>query len=183
MPQAPRFLVVEYDGAGLPFVDWARGRPGMKLDLILEPMRAEGRDLQVPGIALVRGLDADALLDLPALLDRSYAPHRTLRRDARRGEWLGRVTLHVANMAHAPAALAVARHAGDYAPPWSHVEQGVVHMRIRVPDGADADAMAATLRSEMAGRGGDAHVAVETHGQHDHGVWDQLVQASLGLAP
>lgn len=183
MPGPPRVLVVEYDGAGLPFVDWARGHPGATLDLILEPMRAVSTDLQVPGIALVRGLDAAGLRDLPGLLDRSYAPHQVLRRDARRGEWLGRVTLHVANMAHAPAALAVARHADAFAPPWSHVQDGVVHMRLRVPDGADAEALAATLRQEMAARGGDAQVAVETHGERDHGVWDHLVQASLGLSP
>lgn len=183
MAAPPRFVVVEYDGAGLPFVEWAHGRPGVTLDMILEPMRAKGDDLQIPGVALVRGVGAKGLPDLAALMADVYAPTQTLRQDARRGEWLGRITLHVGNMRQAPAAQAVARHADRFGPPWSHVDDGIVHMRLRVPDGEDADALADLLGREMQARGAQAQVSVESYSRHDYGVWDELVQASIGLRP
>lgn len=183
MPPPPRFLVVEYDGAGLPFIEWARDRPRVRLDMILEPMRAKGDDLQIPGVALVRGLDADAMRELDALLGRDYAPVQTLRRDARRGEWLGRLTLHVARMRGSPTALAIARMSDRFGPPWSHVDDGIVHMRLRIGDGVDADALAAELADAIRGRGGEAQVSVESFASHDYGVWDELVQAAIGLRP
>lgn len=183
MPLPPRFVVVEYDGAGLPFIEWARSRPGLRLDLILEPMRAAGDDLQVPGVALVQGLDGRGLVELEALLQDKYAPVQVLRRDARRGDWFGRLTLHVGNMAQSPTAQAVVRMSDRFGPPWSHVDDGVVHMRLRVRPEGDAEALAEDLRQEIRTRGGDAQVSVESFGQRDHGVWDELVQASIGLRP
>lgn len=181
MADPARFVVVEYDGAGLPFVDWAKAHPGVTLDMILSPLRAAGADLQIPGFALVRGLSAKAMTDLPRLLEASYAPTQAMRRDAKRGEWFGRITLHVANMRQAPAAQAVARLSDRFGPPWSHVDDGVVYMRLRVPDGADADALARDIQAEAAARGAEAQVSVESFGRHDFGVWEELVQAAIGL--
>lgn len=180
MPVPPRFLVVEYDGKGLPFVDWAHARPGVSFDMILEAMRAKGDDLQVPGIALVRGLDPTTAQHLGWLLAKYYAPWSSIRKDLAHGTWLVRLTLHVANMA-SPAARAVARLSDRFGPPWSHVDDGVVYMRMKLPEQAGGEALADELRDECARRGADVQVSTESHSTHDYGVWEQLVQASIGL--
>lgn len=180
MPAPSRFLVAEYDGKGLPFVDWAHARPGVSFDMILEPMKARDGDLQVPGVALVRGLDPMNAQHLGWLLDRYYAPWTSIRKDLAHGTWLLRLTLHVSNMA-SPAARAVARMSDRFGPPWSHVDDGVVYMRMRLQDATDAEALADELRAECARRGADVQVGVESYSAHDYSVWDQLVQASIGL--
>lgn len=178
----PQFLVVEYDGAGLPFVDWSQGRPSVHFDMILNPPQTRGSDVQLPGIALVQGLDADGLRELEELLKSTYAPWSTLRRDVARGEWLGRITIHLANI-HAPAARAVSQYAHRLGPPWSHVEDRIVYMRMRIPDGTDGPALAAEVEQEIRDSGAEAQVTVESYSAHDYGVWDRLVQSSIGLNP
>lgn len=180
MVPPPRFLVVEFDGQGLPFADWTHARPGVSFDMILEPIRERDGDLQIPGIALVRGLDPTTSQHLGWLLDRYYAPWSTIRKDLARGVWLVRVTIHVVNMV-SPAARAVAWFAPKLGAPWSHVDDGVVYMRMRVPDGADADELARQVREACVQANADAQVAVESYSAHDYSVWDQLVQASIGL--
>jgi hypothetical protein len=181
MPPTPRFLVVEYDGRGLPFVDWAHARPGVTFDMILqEPRRSPAGDLEIPGIALVRGLDLTAAQHLAWLVDKHYAPWASIRKDLAHGNWLLRVTIHVANMA-SPAARAVAGFSARLGPPWSHVDDGIVYMRMRVPDRADAEGLAREVHDACVATGAEVQVSVESYGSHDYGVWDQLVQASIGL--
>lgn len=181
MTEAPQFLVVEYDGKGLPFVDWAHQHKGVQFDMILEPIQAAGAGLNMPAVALVRGLDASAYLGLEELLDDKYSPRSTIRRDPRRGEWLGRLTIHVENM-KSGAARAVARHANRFGPPWSHVDDGVVYMRMRLAEETDAIQLVADIQAALAAVGAEAHVSVESYSRHDYSVWDRLVQASIGLS-
>lgn len=181
MPPEPRFLVVEYDGRGLPFVDWAHARPGVAFDMIIEPQQGTGEDRTMPALALVRGLQARHFGELDVLLDAMYSPRTTMRREPRTGEWLGRITIHLRNMA-SPQARAVARHGHRFGAPWSHVDDGVVYMRMRIADGEEAEALAADVRRDLAATGAEAQVMVESYSTRDYSVWDRLVQASLGLA-
>lgn len=179
----PRFIVVEFDGSGLPFVEWTRLHPNVQIDMIMEPTQGTGLDAQSPALALVRGMDAAAVQELDDVLTRFYKPHTTTRREGRRGEWLGRVTVHSRNMAGSPATKVLMAMGGRLGAPWSHVEGGVLHLRMRVPDGGDADALASELRDHLAEVGADAQVSVESFSRHDYSIWEDLVQAAIGLRP
>lgn len=176
------FLVVEYPGAGLPLAEWTREHRATA-DMILQPMQEAGGDLRSQGTLLARGMDAAALATLRQLLDRHYAPHETVRSDARRGEWLGRMHIHVETLRRSPAAKAVALHQHRFGSPWSHVDDGIVHMRMRVNDPAGADALLDDVRDELARQEADAQATLQEVSRHDYGVWEELVQATIGLRP
>lgn len=178
-----RFVVVEYAGDGLPLSDWTKAFPGTTVDMILEPMRAQGADLHIPGTVLGRGMDAKAMAVFQQMLDGTYAPYASVRTDVRRGEWLGRITIHVEKLVKSPAARAVALHQQHLGAPWSHVEQGIVYMRLRVPDAQDAEAIVQNLRSELVTQGAEAQVSLQVISPRDYGVWEELIQAAIGLRP
>jgi hypothetical protein len=176
------FLVVEYPGTGLPLAEWT-SKHKATADMLLQPMQDVAGDLQAKGTLLARGMDAGALAALGSLLDRHYAPHETIRQDVRRGEWLGRMHIHLDTLRRSPGARAVALNQHRFGPPWSHVDDGVVHMRMRVKDAADADTLLEDVRKELARQDGDAQATLQEISTHDYGVWEELVQASIGLRP
>lgn len=177
-----RFLVVEFSGEGLMLAEWTRDHPGTSVDLISEAVRVKDGERLHPSLVLVRGAHRAALVQLLDRLDRLYGPLQTLRLDAMRGEWLGRMAVRESSM-HSTAAAAILQFQHRYGPPWTHMDDGVVYMRARLPAGDDGDRLLHQVRGYLAKNEVDAHVALQELGAHDYGVWDDLVQASIGLAP
>lgn len=177
-----RFLVVEFPGDGLTLAKWTRENPGATVDLISEPVRAKGPEREHPTVFLVKGAPRAALVQLMERLDRLYGPIETLRLEAARGQWLGRMAVRESALASQGIA-AVLQFQHRFGAPWTHVDDGIVYLRARIPDGEDADRLVHQLRGYLAKSKVDAQVGAQEAGLHDYGVWDDLVQASIGLAP
>jgi hypothetical protein len=84
---------------------------------------------------------------------------------------------------HSTGAAAIAQFQDRFGPPWTHIDDGVVYMRARLHKATDGDRLVHQVRGYLAKEGVDAHVSVQDFSTHDYGVWDDLVQASIGLAP
>lgn len=182
MAEGSNFLVVEFSGDGLTLSDWTRDHPGTTVDLISEPVRTEGGDRLHPSLFLVKGASRAAILQLMERLDRVYGPLQTVSRDAGRGTWLGRMTVRESAM-HSVAAAAVMQFQHRFGAPWTHFDDGVAYMRARLPAKENGERLVKQVRGYLAEQRVDAHVSLQEVSAHDYGVWDDLVQASIGLAP
>lgn len=182
MADGARFLVVEFSGEGLTLAEWTRDHPGTTVDLISEPVRKDGGERLHPSLVLVKGAHRSAVVQLMDRLDRLYGPVQTLRLDAPRGLWVGRILVRESAM-HSTAAAALMQFQHRYGAPWTHMDDGVVYMRARLAASEDGDRLLQQVRGYLAHNEVDAQVAVQELGTHDYGVWDDLVQASIGLAP
>lgn len=182
MSVGSRFLVVEFSGEGLTLAEWTRDHPGTTVDVISEPVKLVGKDPSHPSLFLVKGADRAALVQVMERLDRVHGPVESLNLDALRGQWLGRMTVKESQMKSTTAA-SVAQFQHRYGAPWTHLEDGIVYMRARLPDKEDASRLVKQLEGYLAHQQVDAQVTVEEFSSHDYGVWDDLVQASIGMAP
>lgn len=182
MPEGTRFVVVEFSGEGLTLAEWTRDNPGTSVDLISEPVRPEGNELLHPSLILVKGAGRAGLVQLMDKLDRLYGPVNTLRMEAIRGQWLARIQVRESQM-HSTAAAAVAQFQDRFGAPWTHMDDGIVYMRARLNTGVDGDRLMHQMQGFLAQQQVDAQVSLAEFGSHDYGVWDELVQASIGLAP
>lgn len=182
MPEGTRFLVIEFAGDGLTLAEWTRAHPGTTVDLISDPARAVGGDRVHPTLFLVKGANRAALVQLMDRLDRLYGPIDTLRVEPQRGQWMGRMQVRESAMG-SPAAAALMQFQHRFGAPWTHIDEGVVYMRARLPAGEDGERLVHQVRGFLAKARADAHVALQEFSSHDYGVWDDLVQASIGLAP
>lgn len=177
-----RLVVMEYSGKGLPLAEWTERHPGAVADMIFEPFRDVGGQRQAPGMLLATNVRKNAFTELETLLATTYAPSKGLHVSRVAGEWMGRITLHAQRMAVNPAAVAAARQAPALGAPWSHVEQGIIYMHLRPQGSLDAEKAAAGLRAELDRQGvTDAQVTTQELDVRQHGVWDRLVQAAVGL--
>ncbi|MEK6976713.1 MAG: hypothetical protein AABY18_10290 [Candidatus Thermoplasmatota archaeon] len=182
MAEGSRFLVIEFSGNGLTLGEWTRDHPGTTIDLISEPVRAVGPDRVHPSLFLVKGANRAALVQLMDRLDRLYGPLDTLRMEPTRGQWMGR--MHVKESAmNSAATAAVLQFQHRLGAPWTHIDDGVVYLRARLPAGEDGERLLHQVRGYLAKSGADAQVSLQEFSTHDYGVWDDLVQASIGLAP
>lgn len=177
-----RFLIVEFSGEGLTLAEWTRDHPGTTVDLISEPVQRQGNDNLHPSLFLVKGADRAALVQLMERLDRVHGPVETLRMDALRGQWLGRMTVKESQLKSTTVA-AIAQFQHRFGAPWTHLESGIVYMRARLPDKEDAPRLLKQLEGYLAHNQVEAQATVEELASHDYGVWDDLVQASIGMAP
>ena len=182
MPEGSRFLVIEFEGDGLTLAEWTRDHPGTTVDLISEPVRAVGADRVHPTLFLIKGAKRAALVQLMDRLDRLFGPIDTLRMEPQRGQWMGRMQLRESAM-HSAAAAALLQFQHRFGAPWMHIDDGIVYMRARLPAGDDGERLGHQVRGFLAKNEAEAHVTVQEFSTHDYGVWDDLVQASIGLAP
>lgn len=182
MREGTQFLVLEFPGDGLTMADWARDNPGATIDMISEPVRTKEKDPVHPTLFLVKGAPRAALVQLMDRMDRLYGPLETLRMDPTRGQWLARMQVRESAM-HSSSAAAVLQFQHRFGAPWTHIDDGIVYMRARLPPGDDGERLAEQVRGYLAEKKVDAQVMVQDFSSHDYGVWDDLVQASIGLAP
>ncbi len=182
MGEGSKFLVIEFDGSGLTLGEWTRGNPGTTVDLISEPVRSDGAERVHPSLFLVKGASRAALVQLMDRLDRLYGPIQTVSMEAARGQWLGRMAIKESAM-HSVAAAAVLQFQHRFGTPWTHMDEGVVYLRARVPAKEDGERLARQVKGYLKEQKVDAHVSLQEVSAHDYGVWDDLVQASIGLAP
>lgn len=182
MTEGTGFLVVEFSGEGLTLAEWTRDNPGTSVDLISEPVRAEGNEHLHPSLILVKGAGRAALVQLMDKLDRLYGPVNTLRLEAVRAQWLARIQVRESQM-HSTTAAAIAQFQDRFGAPWTHMDDGVVYMRARLNAGVDGPRLLHQMEGYLAQHEVEAQVTLQEFGSHDYGVWDELIQASIGLAP
>lgn len=166
--------------------EWTRDHPGATIDMISEPARskdkAEARDRVHPTLVLVKRAPRAALVQLMDGLDRLYGPIETLRMDPQQGTWLARIQFSEASM-HSSSAGAVLQFQHRFGAPWTHIDDGIVYLRSLLPAKEDGERLAQQVRGYLADKKVDAQATVQEFSSHDYGVWDDLVQASIGLAP
>jgi hypothetical protein len=175
------FLVVEFDGAGLPFAEFTRDNPGTAVDMLSEPAVKEGRERWHPSLVMVRGAGREALERLLTRVRQAYEEPETLRKETRTGTWVGRLRLRESSM-HSAAAKALLQFQHRYGVAWTHLESGVLHMRARVNDQAEGDRLAAQVQGFLAESRVEAQVDIVEVSPHDYSVWEELVQFSLGMS-
>lgn len=180
MPGHP-FVVVEYPQPDTPLGSFTLHHPGSTIDLISEPAVVQGEDLVHPSVVLIKGAAAADVEALVARLGRLHEIER-IERDAS-GRWLGRMRIRASTIAHNPGAQVVLQFQHRFGAPWTHIEQGLVHLRARVPDEGQADLLADQMRRYFDKARVEAQVEVREVSAKDYGVWDELVQRAIGLAP
>jgi hypothetical protein len=85
--------------------------------------------------------------------------------------------------AHDPGARVITQFQHRFGAPWTHLENGLVHLRAKVNDPAQGELLADQMRRYFTKAGVEAQVEVREVSVKDHGVWEDLVQRSIGLAP
>lgn len=171
-------LVVEYSGEDVDFPPFTRAHPGSTVDLLVEPGPAEGSERSM--LALLRGAPWQATDAFLKQLARSRGPVETLRRQPKSSLWFGRVRFKPSQLS-APSAKALVAVSDLIGPPWVHVEHGVVHLRSRLKDPAQAEEVLRLVQDSLRAAGVDAQVAVQEVSPKDHSVWESVVQHGIGL--
>lgn len=181
MPGHP-FIIVEYPQEDTPLASFTAHVPGATVDLISEPPVLDGNDLVHPSVVLIRGAPDK---DLDALLARLAAVYsiEPIERDPRARSWLGRMRIRDSFIVHNAGAQVVVQFQHRFGAPWTHIEEGTVHLRARVGDEASADVLADQMRRYFDKAKVGAQVEVREISAKDYGVWDELVQRAIGLAP
>ena len=176
------FLVVEYPQEDTPLASFTANVPGTSVDLISEPPVEQGDELVHPSVVLIRGAPK---AQLDALLQRlaGFYSIQTIERNDQASAWTGRMRIKESMFAHNRGAQVIVQFQHRFGAPWTHIEQGMVHLRARVADTAQADVLADQMRRYFAKAGVDAQVELREISAKDYGVWDELVQRAIGLSP
>ncbi len=175
------FLIVEYPDKTFG-ASFTATRPGVTLDSISEPATGPPDNRRHPALCLAQGLRPEDQRILVTGLTHLYDDLETLQQDLRRGRWMGRFTVRE-RVLRGTALHTILSFQGRFGSLWTHAADGVVHLRARVADPAHGEELAQDLRVALDHAGTEAQVEVREFGPHDYGTWDQLVQASIGLAP
>jgi hypothetical protein len=170
-------LVVEYTGEDSEFPAFTRAHRGATVDLMVEP----GETLRRQALVLVRDAAWAAVQALVADLSTRRAPVTTLRAEPAEELWFGRVSYDPRALDH-PTARAVASLLDLVGPPWVHVESGVVHLRARLRDPAQAEDVLHLAEEGLKAAGTEAQVVVQEVSTKDHSVWESLVRHGIGLS-
>jgi hypothetical protein len=176
------FLIAEFAAGDMLLAGFTALNPGSTVDLISEPVIFETSDRVHPSVLLAKGADPEALDGLLAQLRAAYGRVETLERNDDRKVWLGRLRIRE-SMIRNTGALVLARFQKRYGVPWVHLEAGLLHMRARIADPDQAEVLADQVRRFLDGAGVEAQVEVREMAAKDYGVWDDLVQRSIGLGP
>lgn len=176
------FVIVEYPQQDTPLAAFTLHVPGTSVDLISEPPVPQGNDLVHPSVVLIKGSPP---ADLDALLKRLAKVYdiEPLERDDSARRWTGRMRLRESMFLHNRGAQVIVQFQHRFGAPWTHIEQGTVHLRARVPEGSEAELLADQMRRFFGKADVDAQVEVREISPKDYGVWDELVQRAIGLAP
>jgi hypothetical protein len=176
----PLCLTVEFPASGLLFADFTAEHPGSSVDLLGEPVVVNDGVRYHPFVFLLQGADIKAGHKLERMLAQKYEPPATLRRDPWSGRWMGHMRMREDAIDH-PAIQAWAPLADRFGPPWTHIEAGQYLMRAALVDPKQGPALAAHMKEKARLVGVEAQVELREISKHDFSVWDELVQASLGL--
>ncbi len=181
MVGTPLYVVAEFDGQGSRLAELTRRIPGATADAIADPIVEVGGERMIPLAVLVQGVppaQAQAMLDefkqsghaVEVISDDRVAERLLLR-------------LHFPLEAAPSVGLQVfERFLGPLHNPWVHMDDGAVYIRGRVALPDQADAIARRLAAELAAAGVEAQVDVQVIDRHDLSVWEDLVEATLGLS-
>ena len=176
------WLVVELQQAALPLTRFTAEHDGCTIDLITEPPQDVDGQRVHPAIFMVKCAPATAVERLLTRLDSIYGPVRVLRREPGAEAWAGRLQIPEAAMDD-PSLQALAKLRERLGVGWVHLEEGVLHVRARVKEGSDPARLAREIQGYLDARGIEAQVTVQEMPEHDFGVWRDLVEYSVGLAP
>ena len=176
------FLIVEYPQQDTPLAAFTLHVPGATVDLISEPPVLQGDDLVHPSVVLIRGAPA---ADVNALLKRLAIlwDIETIERDDSARSWMGRMRIKDSMLVHNPGAQVVVQFQHRFGAQWTHIEQGLLHLRTRVVDASQAGLLADQMKRYFAKAGVDAQIELREISAKDYGVWDELVQRAIGLSP
>lgn len=179
---APAFVIAEFPLRDTPLSGFTASHPGCTIDLISEPVVEGGAERFHPSIVLVKGAAPPELADLLSRLAQVYDHVETIERDDLARTWLGRMRLRESAYVHNPGAAVVTRFQHRFGAPWTHLENGIMHLRARVADPARGELLADQMRRYFDKAGVEAQVEVRDISAKDYGVWEDLVQRSIGLA-
>ncbi|MHB8633423.1 MAG: hypothetical protein ACYDBQ_05565 [Thermoplasmatota archaeon] len=176
------FLVVEFAGGELPFIEFTRLHPGSTVDLIIEAQdaRRSGPHTRQETVFLVKGAPWPAT---EAFVNSVAAAHGTvhpIRREPRLGVWLGRVGLRPRAL-EGPTAYVLNNLLRGLGAPWIHCEGGVLHLRVRLPE-PEPPGLVEGAEAALAFAGIEAQAEAREYGAHDYSVWQELVEQSVGLS-
>ena len=177
------FVIVEMTADDMPLSSFTLRNPGTAVDIISEPVAVEGDDRYHPSLVMVKGAPADALNVLLRQLGRVYDHIEAIERDDLRRLWLGRMRLHESAYLHNRGARVLSSFQHRYGAPWTHLEAGTLHLRARVQDEEQGELLADQMRRYFGKEGVDAQVELREISGKDYGVWEELVQHAIGLAP
>lgn len=178
-----RFVIVEFPATDTPLAGFTARNPGTTVDIIMEPMVEEDVGRVHHSIALIKGTNPEALTALLQNLGKVYDHIEPIERDDGRRIWLGRIRVREDSYTHNPGAKAMVHFQHRYGAQWYHVEAGIAYLRARITDQAHGDVLADQMRRHLAEVGVEAQVEVRDISPKDYGVWEDLVQRSIGLAP
>jgi hypothetical protein len=181
--QAARFIIVECPAGDTPLAGFTASHPGTAIDLISEPAVDGARGRVHPSLVLIRGVEPAALTQLLAQLAPAYDGIEPIERDDRRRTWLGRMRLRESAYSHNAGLRVLTSFQHRYGAPWTHLEDGMLHLRARVPDEGGADVLVDQMRRYFDKAGVDAQVEVRDLSAKDYGVWEELVERAIGLSP
>lgn len=174
------FVIVEYPETTFGSAFTAK-RPGVTIDSISEPAVGPPENRHHPALALARGLSAQDLRMLVTGFAHLYDDLETVSQDIRRGRWMGRFTVRH-RVLQGTGIGRILQMQDRFGALWTHSADGIMHLRARVADAQQGEALAEDMRKALAEQGMEAQVEVRELGPHDYGTWDELVQASIGLA-
>lgn len=177
-----RFVIVEFPTPDTPLSSFTFRNPGSTIDLIMEPVVEEGGRRLHQSTVLVKGADGKAIDLLLRQLAKVYDHIETIERGASGQSWLGRMRIEEKAYAHNAAAAATTLFQHRYGAQWCHLEAGSCHLRARVVDPAQGDLLVDQMARHFRKIGVEAQVEVREISAKDYGVWDDLVQRSIGLA-
>ena len=176
-------MVAEYPQGDTPLAGATARFPGCTVDLISQPLVEEGGERLHPSVVLIKGMPPQDLSALVARLAKVYDHVETVERDDLRQSWLGRMRLRESVYLRNPGAAVITQFQHRFGAPWCHIESGVMYVRAKVNDPAHGDLLADQMRRFFGKAGVDAQVEIQEIAPKDYGVWEDLVQRSIGLSP
>lgn len=178
-----RFVIAEFPTPDTPLSSFTLRNPGCTIDLIMEPVVEEdGRRLHQSTV-LIKGADRKAIELFLRQLAKVYDHIETIERDATGQTWLGRMRIDEKAYAHNAAAMATVLFQHRYGAQWCHLEAGSCHLRARVLDEPQGELLVDQMARHFRKIGVEAQVEVREISLKDYGVWEDLVQRSIGLSP
>lgn len=180
---ANRFVVVEFPSQDTPLAGFTLRHPGATVDLILEPAVVEDGAKVHHSVVLIKGSGGPELSAFLKQLAKAYDHIEPIERDDVRGVWVGRVRVREAAYDRAPGTRTLVQFEHRFGAQWVHLEGGLTYIRARVSDTADGELLADQMRRYFQRDGVEAQVEVREISTKDYGVWEDLVQRSIGLSP
>lgn len=180
MAGPPVFVVAEFDGKGTVIGELTRTIAGARVDTMAETgVQLEGR-LMVPTAFLFRGFPDEAMQGLLERFRRVARNLEILSSDKVRQRVLLRA-LVPPDATPSPAIHVITEFLGPLRNPWVHVDEGQFYLRARILNPSQGEQLAKDMRAALKAAGVEAQVEVQPVDRNDLSVWDELVQATLGL--